>query len=125
LEVHLELQIAASELDGDTGIALGMIVNELLMNSFKHGFGERFEREVARIRIDVSEQELKGHFVLLYEDNGAGMPTGAEWVTDERLGMRLIHQLARQLMGRLELKGSPRTQWVFHFLDEQRRRTID
>lgn len=125
LEVHLELQIAASELDGDTGIALGMIVNELLMNSFKHGFGEGFEREVARIRIDVSEQELKGHFVLLYEDNGAGMPTGAEWVTDERLGMRLIHQLARQLMGRLELKGSPRTQWVFHFLDEQRRRTID
>ncbi|MBS1582166.1 MAG: nitrate- and nitrite sensing domain-containing protein [Bacteroidetes bacterium] len=83
-------------LDLDTMVPLGLVLNELITNSFKHAFAGRSEGIIdLRIHRVVGQQ-----FDLLYTDNGIGIPqqklNGENGGT---LGMSLIDSLVEQLNG--------------------------
>lgn len=82
-------------LDIDTAIPLGLIINELITNSFKYAFSEGKE---GLITIDVKKIEV-GHYTLIYKDNGPGLPAGFDLSNIKTLGMRLVNLLAKQLSG--------------------------
>lgn len=76
-------------------VPLGLILNELMTNSFKHAV---LPNEVLEIRIEmisIGENE----FELLYQDNGPGLPFNFEIQLVESLGMRLIYGLTAQING--------------------------
>ncbi len=81
-------------LDLDTMVPLGLILNELITNSFKHAFKER-QSGFIDLRIHRAEGN---RFDLHYGDNGQGIPKerieGAE-----TLGRSLIESLVEQLNG--------------------------
>src|SRR5208337_2616008 len=55
----------------DTAIPCGLIVTELVTNSFKHAFHEQRQGEIS-----VAIRQEDGTFTLSVKDNGAGLPEG-------------------------------------------------
>ena len=100
------------QLDPDTLIPCGLILIELLTNSFKHAFGDRPEGTI-EIRVDRADD---GMVSLRYMDDGEGLPEG---VTIEGsttgLGMKLISALISQLDGSVEVKNENGAVFLFTF----------
>ena len=78
----------------DRMIPLGLIMNELLTNSLKHAFPDK----KGVIRIEGKKLDENMH-VIVYEDNGIGLPDGFDLENVETLGMQLIQMLVDQLDG--------------------------
>jgi two-component system, sensor histidine kinase PdtaS len=95
--VELEIDISGIELDVQTAIPMGMIINELLSNSLKHAFPDD-----QRGKIHISLVAHGGGFMLDFKDDGIGLPDGLESDSTESLGMRLVHMFTEQLDGNLE-----------------------
>jgi PAS domain S-box-containing protein len=86
-------------------IPCGLIVNELLTNSLKHGFPEP---ESGDIRMSLNCEEHR--CVLEVTDNGVGFPKQFEPEQASSLGLQLVSVLARQLGGELRLNTTPGAQ---------------
>jgi two-component sensor histidine kinase len=95
----LELDCARRELPMDSVVPLGLIVNEALINAFKHNAHQ--ERP---LHIRLSFRMENERFILELRDDGVGLPEQEGLAFDartkgENLGMTLIALLAGQLGG--------------------------
>jgi two-component sensor histidine kinase len=81
-------------MDIDTALPLGLILNELVTNSYKYAFSER-----ADCKISVALEQRATDYVLRYSDNGPGLPENYDVQTIRSLGMILIKSLSKQLGG--------------------------
>ncbi|WP_461131190.1 sensor histidine kinase [Spirosoma aerophilum] len=100
----LQVDVALDELDVDVAMPLGLIVNELITNSFKYAFANQ-ERPLLRIKLDYAEGALEPGITLEVQDNGPGIKA-ADWQrTGSRtsFGKRLVTSLTEQLEGNFEL----------------------
>lgn len=82
-------------LDLDTMVPLGLILNELITNSFKHAFKNGREGFID-LRIHRSDGK---HFDLHYADNGGGITPERANADTGTLGRGLIDSLVEQLNG--------------------------
>lgn len=80
----------------DLAIPLGLIVNEITANFFKHVVSLGGE---PKMKFEISRElnTLK----LLYQDNGPGFTSQTNLEHAESLGMQLIHTLSEQIDGEL------------------------
>jgi two-component sensor histidine kinase len=94
-QIAIYLDVEPLDLDVDTLVPLGLIVNELLTNAFKYAFpqGQR-----GKIWLRLWEAEEKLH--LEVQDDGVGFEEEA--VRDAAFGHKLIKTLITQLDGDLE-----------------------
>jgi hypothetical protein len=94
-----------------TGIAFGMIINELVTNSLKYAFpGNR----KGLITISLTENE-KG-LQLTVGDDGVGIPEGVSLANNSTLGIKLVSNLVRdQLGGTLEIDRRHGTSYQISF----------
>ncbi len=97
-KVSLSTNIEQINLDVDTVIPLGLIVNELVSNSLKHGFPN--ERE-GNINITLSEKD--NELQLVVEDNGVGMKDEKDFLESNSMGNKLITAFKNKLDARLEV----------------------
>ena len=88
-------------LDIARAIPLGMIFNELVANSLKHGFRDKNKGSIS---VDLSRQE--GEIRLRVEEDGAGF-RGNEGESTDTLGWKLITALVRQIRGKVHLYSDP------------------
>jgi two-component sensor histidine kinase len=101
--VALTVEAAAVRLNINTAIPIGLIVNELLVNSMKYAFPATW--------FDGAGKGKKGHisvvfrplqeerFVLEVTDNGIGLPEAFDPGKSSSLGLKLVHSLVEQLDG--------------------------
>lgn len=94
-KVTLNIDIPDIELGIDTAIPLGLLINEAITNSLKYGIKDDHEGE---IHISI-EQEDEHSYVLEIGDNGSGYAETLNVKNSGSLGLKLIHNLARQLKG--------------------------
>ena len=99
-QLQVNIDHSDVQLDIDTAIPLGLIVNELMTNSIKHAFSNHTNPE---IRISI-EKETEGNYRLNYADNGEGLPQDLDLKKTKTLGIRLVRSLAKQLLGKMEYK---------------------
>ena len=96
------VSVADSPLPISIAVPVGLIVNELLSNAFKHAFVNRDEGTVG-VSFSVSE---KGLVSLAVSDDGVGLPAGLDIDKSKTLGLRLVKILTEdQLQGTLEVTG--------------------
>jgi PAS domain S-box-containing protein len=123
-DTSLKLDLAENTFfDMDTAVPLGMIVNELVTNSFKHAFpnkkkGEiqiRLYREEEGECIECINEDCSNTFTLTVSDNGVGIPEGLDIEDIETLGMQLVTILVDQLDGEFELKRNNGTEFNIRF----------
>jgi two-component sensor histidine kinase len=81
----------------DTAIPIGLIVNELVTNSFKYAFNN-----VAKGEINIELSKTNNQYQLTIQDNGQGLPNGELPKNPKSLGLRLVHLFTEQLNGSLK-----------------------
>jgi len=77
----------------------GLIINELVSNSLKHGFPKGKKGQIKVAMQPIGENEVE----LVVSDNGIGMPESLDFGNPESLGLQLVTILAEQLEGQIEL----------------------
>lgn len=82
------------ELKVEKVISLGLIINEIITNSFKHAF-----KNIENPQIKVSFT-FTNHYTLKISDNGSGFIISKE---NYKTGMSLINSLTKQLNGELNI----------------------
>lgn len=98
--ISLEIETNQINLVLDMAIPCGLIINELVSNSLKYAFapGERG-------KITINLQPASDNTVTLtVSDNGIGIPEALNWENSHTLGLRIVHNLTKQLKGKITLK---------------------
>lgn len=108
--VDVNLNTVDVNLEIDTAISLGLIVNELVSNSFKHAFPGDMNGE---IRIDLLNED--GNYLVKVVDNGVGIPKDIDLKNTESLGLQIVQTLTIQLNGTLKHENKDGTTFTLAF----------
>lgn len=95
----LNTDISKEPVDVDIAIPLGLIVNELVSNTFKHAF-----KEVAMAEITIKLHYDNDQISLLIKDNGKGLPKEFSVEDSASFGLELVQTLVHQLKGRISFE---------------------
>ena len=93
--ITLDIDIPDVKLNIDTAIPLGLLINEAVTNALKYGIVEDSKGEIF---IKLRKDENEG-YLLNIGDNGHGFSETITYKNSKSLGLKLIHNLARQLRG--------------------------
>ena len=110
--IKVKYNMEEIELDIDTAIPIGLIVNELLTNALKYAFPDGKQ---GYITLSL-EQKNKHNLQLIVEDDGIGKAKNAV-IQGTGFGSQLIQLLTRQLNGsmREEVVNGTRFEFEFEF----------
>ncbi len=86
-------------IDLDTGIPLGLIMNELFSNSLKHAFHPQRSGHIYFRSLPTSQ----GRYLLEIEDDGIGLSQTGHHEQDGKLGLQLVQNLVKQIRGTMEM----------------------
>jgi len=117
-KMNLVLDLDEMYVDIDTAVPLGLIVNEMLTNSYKYAFVHQTKTAV---EITLTQYE-KGKYKLTYHDNGPGLKEVPDFNHAATLGINLIGGLARQLSGRAEYVFEQGSKFIIYFKDTELRK---
>jgi len=95
----------------------GLIINELVTNSFKYAFPPSFDSPAVRNappEITVTFAKPGTEYVMSVRDNGVGFPPGFDLIKTQTLGLKLVNFLAKhQLRATVGIKGDKGTEFIF------------
>ena len=110
--ISITIDAEGTELDIDRAIPFGLILNELVSNSFKYAFPENDEN--GKIYIHLRKNGDQGYFE--YTDNGVGLPEDAYERAHSSMGIRLMNRLVNQLQSKLNIdRDSEGVRFWFNF----------
>ncbi|MDQ2656496.1 MAG: sensor histidine kinase, partial [Bacteroidota bacterium] len=95
----LDLEIREISIDVDKAIPLGLILNELISNAFKHAYENQPN---PRLAINLEYPEANELNIRIH-DNGGGMPAVDE-KQRKTFGMKIVSTLIKELKGSLNVK---------------------
>jgi two-component sensor histidine kinase len=93
--IQVDIETKGIQFDFDTAIPLGLIVNELVSNAYKHAFKDNLNGNVwIKIRaLNDVDYELK------VSNNGNKLPLDFDITKSKSLGLKLVAILSKQLRG--------------------------
>jgi len=95
----------------DTGIPCGLIINELISNSFKYAFKDR-EKGTIKLGLKTNEE---GKYTLEVSDDGVGFDKEFVVESAKTLGLKIVNKLVQQIDGTLEYDFSQGTKFIIRF----------
>lgn len=98
-------------MDLDTSISVGLIVNELIVNAFKHAFTKKNIEPKITVLIDANHEQI---FIEI-SDNGKGVKDDFDINNANSLGLTIITSLIEQIEGDIEFKSDNGTLVKFSF----------
>lgn len=94
----------------DTAITCGLLVNEIIVNSLKHAFTDKYD---GNIFLKISKDQ---HDILLFVgDNGSGFDQADKNKSKLTLGLRLIEGFVKELNGSYEMAAQKGTLFTVRF----------
>jgi PAS domain S-box-containing protein len=109
--VRIDVDIEEIKLDINRAVPCGLIINELVTNSLKHGFPENRTGEIF-IRM---AQDKRGKITLSVADSGVGIPPEVNFKETDSLGMQIVADLVQQLNGTIRMSTKGGTQFTIRF----------
>jgi PAS domain S-box-containing protein len=107
--VNIEFDLDQIELEITQAIPCGLILNEILTNSYKHAFAGREAGEIS-----ISFKNCDNQIVYKVRDNGVGLPEENE-EDKQSLGMTLVKTLGRQLNAETNIYSDNGANFEFRF----------
>jgi PAS domain S-box-containing protein len=92
-KIKMDINIEEVTLGIETAIPCGLIINELVSNSLKHGFNDI---ETGLIKIELKKVDTI-NFTLIVQDTGSPFPNKLDVLSNDSLGLELIKNLVDQL----------------------------
>jgi two-component sensor histidine kinase len=115
--IKIKLNINNIFISIDTAVPCGLIINELITNSFKYAFPNNEEPDKeCEIRIDFNKNE-NNELLLEISDNGIGLPEEIEATNTQSWGLQLVDTLIAQLEGTMEIDRRSGTTFKLKFKD--------
>ncbi len=106
-QVTLDIQVETVNLEIETAIPCGLIVNELVSNALKHAFPNDRSGEIQIRLISLVDSVMVGSqnssFTLIVRDNGIGLPDDFDLEKTTTLGISLVQGLVTQIRGVFEI----------------------
>ncbi|MGB9938916.1 PAS domain S-box protein [Methanosarcina sp.] len=133
-DIGFKLDLKQVYLGMDTAIPLGIIVNELVSNAFKHAFPARREGEIRinlrRVEASSFESEIIGQdkacteengfdYRLEVSDNGKGIREEIDFENTDSLGLQLVNILVQQIDGCIKLERDHGAKFIIWFNNMQ------
>ena len=107
-KVQLSIEMTDLVFDINTAIPVGLIMNELITNVFKHAFPEGHSGKIL-----ISGHQTDSQVTITVQDTGVGLPPGINLKESTSLGIHLIQTLTQQIHGILEIASEPGKGAVF------------
>jgi PAS domain S-box-containing protein len=98
-KIKLLLNLNDINLNLDSSIPAGLIINELITNAIKHAFLTANEGEIC---LNLYNKNGKMYFII--KDNGIGLPENFDIKTTKTLGLQLVLALINQLGAEIKFK---------------------
>jgi len=106
--VALRCQCQPLMLDLDTSTALGLVITELLSNSYRHAFAQN----VGAISVSLRAGKPGGEATIDFSDDGVGFVQTGD---SKRHGLGLVKRLMQQVKGSAEVRSDRGTAWTLTF----------
>jgi PAS domain S-box-containing protein len=111
-DIELVFDLQEATMDIEASIPLGLMINEILSNAFKHAFpGEKGGSIKVRLLNDPGSSNL----FLSIEDDGIGLPEGFSIDNCKTMGLQIVQILVRQIEGQLTITSSGGTRFSISF----------
>jgi two-component sensor histidine kinase len=110
-DVTLKVNASTYSFNIETAVPLGLIVNELVSNSYKHAF---LGKSSGRINVEIGESSSKNYYLSI-KDDGNGIQGEFDIKKSKSLGLKLVTILSRQLKGKVEVLQDNGTLFLIHF----------
>jgi PAS domain S-box-containing protein len=108
--IKLQLNLENVFMHINKAVPCSLILNEMISNSLKHAFPKGRK---GVITIDIRKKA--DMYMLIYSDDGIGIPEGITFERTESLGMQLIYGLVEQISGSIELERKGGTRYTITF----------
>lgn len=112
-DIKQVLEVRDVEMNIDTAIPCGLIINELVTNSLKYAFPTPDSEGIIQIELNQIEDQFK----LIISDNGVGLPLDIQIEKSETLGLQLVNNLVKQLEGTLQIHRGNGTKFTIIFTE--------
>jgi two-component sensor histidine kinase/Tfp pilus assembly protein PilF len=106
-QVSTKVRLTDQNMPIDLAVPIGLIVNELVTNAFKHAF-----RDVLKPEVAVTLEQKKETLELRVADNGQSNTSLQAPATSASFGMKLVHTLVAQVNGELSVDQSSGTSYT-------------
>ncbi|MFH5883286.1 sensor histidine kinase [Halalkalibaculum sp. DA3122] len=99
--IRLHLHLEDARLNMKRSISLGLLLNEIMINAYKHAFKGQQQGTIL-----LQSKTVGGKVLLEISDDGVGLPEDTGMDSQKSLGMSLIKKMAKQLSGKLDISSS-------------------
>lgn len=113
-EIAIETNLQAVALNINQAIPCSLLINELVVNAYKHAFTLNGG---GKISIDMDKKGEKVHVAV--RDNGSGFPEEFNKETKDSLGMSIINTLVKQLDAEIDIYNRDGANIEFNFHPEE------
>ncbi|MCK9422195.1 MAG: PAS domain S-box protein [Bacteroidales bacterium] len=111
-DIHVSFETDETVMDIESSIPLGLIINEILSNVYKHAFPDG---KPGNIRILLKKKPDRPIVCLTIHDNGIGLPINFSLEQCPTMGLQIVQILGRQLEGDIVLKNDEGTLFTLCF----------
>lgn len=108
--IELKLDVEPVTIHLDEAIPIGLILNELINNAYKHGLNGHNE---GYIKISLAREKHK--MVMSVTNNGTPLPPDFDLKDRDSLGMTLVNVLLKKIHGSLDIQTGEETSFVINF----------
>jgi len=119
--ISCELDVSEVYVLIDSAVPLGLVLNEIISNSFKHAFPDKRD---GKIKIFLRKDDNQTINIKI-EDNGTGFVKDFNPREAETIGFQTVFTLVEyQLHGKINLENHKGVKWKISFRDDQHIRRI-
>lgn len=108
--IKLNLKLKPINLDINTAVPCGLVINELVSNVMKHAFTPEKKGD-----LNINLSSYNENLVLIIKDNGIGFPSSIDFKNTETLGLKLVNTLVDQINGKIEITADNGTEFKITF----------
>jgi two-component sensor histidine kinase len=98
-------------MDSLTLFPVGIIINELLANSFKYAFNNDEEGIIS-----ITMKNRDNNFTIVFKDNGVGIPQSIIEGKSSGFGINLVKILVQQLKGNMQIENNNGSCYIIGFV---------
>lgn len=115
VQIHINAITQSHFFKIDIAIPCGLILNELISNSFKYAFPEKRKGNIHLFFGVEKKMKSTNQYILEVADDGIGIPSHVDLKNPNSLGLQLLEMLTQQLGGTLNLDRTKGTKFTVRF----------
>lgn len=108
--IELKLDVEPVSIHLDEAIPIGLILNELINNAYKHGLNGH---DTGHIKISLVRENDK--MVMSVTNTGNSLPSDFDLKDRDSLGMTLVNVLLKKIHGSLDVQAGEETSFIINF----------